>query len=82
MATDPERVRLLVVADWGVGFQLTAMPPLPDVDPGEAYVTEFTPQRPVTFCEILVEGVALVQISVDGPAPHPSRRALYLESTR
>ena len=55
---------MLVVADWDVGFQLTAHPPLPDVGPGEAYVTEFIPQRSVTFHEVLVEGFALVQISV------------------
>lgn len=66
-AADPERVRVLVVTDYDVGgFLLTAMPPppLPDVAPGETYVTESFPQRPVTFHEVLVEGFTLVQISV------------------
>lgn len=61
---DPERVRLLVVADWDVGFVLTAHTPLPDVAPGDAYVTEIFPQRSVTIREVLVEGFTLVQIAV------------------
>jgi hypothetical protein len=65
-ATD--RVRLLVVTDWDMGFVLTAHPPLPDVAPGESYVTEFVPQRPVTLREVLVEGFSLVQISIAGLA--------------
>ena len=55
---------MLIVTDWDVGFPLTSRPPLPNVDPGESYVTEFIPQRPVAFHEVLVEGFALVQISV------------------
>lgn len=55
---------MLVVVDWDVGFQLSSREPLPDVLPGESYVTEFIPQRPVAFYEVLVEGFALVQVSV------------------
>jgi hypothetical protein len=55
---------LLVVTDWDLGFQLTSRPPLPDIAPGESYVTEVIPQRPVTLREVLVEGFVLVQISV------------------
>lgn len=62
-ATDPERVRVLVVTDWDAGFALMARPPLPDVAPGDAYVTKFVPQGPVTFREILVVGFVLVQIT-------------------
>lgn len=62
-ASDPECVRVLVVSDWDAGFALTARPPLPDVAPGDAYVTEFVPQGPVTFREVLVEGFVLVQIT-------------------
>lgn len=63
-ATDPERVRMLVVTDWDAGFSLTATTPLPNIGPGEAYVTECFPQRPIVIQDVLVEGFALVQISV------------------
>lgn len=63
-ATDPERVRVFVVTDWDAGFALTARPPLPDVGPGDMYVAEFAPQRPITLLEILVEGFVLVQVVV------------------
>ena len=62
VTADP--VRVLVVTDWDVGFPLTTRPPLADVGPGESYVTEFIPQRSIAFYEVLVEGFALVQISV------------------
>ena len=63
MVADP--VRLLVVTDWDVGFPLTTrVRSLPDVAPGESYVTEVIPQRPVTIHEIMVEGFALVKISI------------------
>lgn len=69
VTADPDRVRVLAVVDWDVGFQLTAHAPLPDVRPGESYVTEFSPQRAVAFHEVLVEGFALVQISVGERTP-------------
>ncbi len=49
-----------------MGFPLTTRirPPLPDIAPGDSYVTEVIPQRPVTIREVLVEGFALVQISI------------------
>jgi hypothetical protein len=59
-----ESVRLLVVVDWDVGFPLTSRPrELPDVAPGDAYVTEVFPQRAVAIHEVLTEGFALVKIS-------------------
>lgn len=76
VAADPERVRVLVVADWDVGFQLTAREPLPDVLPGESYVTDFVPQRPVAFYEVVVEGFDLVQISVEGRTSTATREDL------
>lgn len=62
--SEPELVRLLIVMDWDAGFQLTARSALPDVEPGDAYVTECKPQRTVVVREVIVEGFALVQISV------------------
>lgn len=58
-------VRLLVVTDWDVGFPLTTrVRSLPDIAPGDSYVTEVIPQRPVSLREIIVEGFALVKISI------------------
>ena len=88
VAADP--VRLLVVTDWDVGFPLTTRAgSLPDIAPGDSYVTEVIPQRPVFLREIVVEGFALVTISIgertiaatveDLPAVagHALRRRLY-----
>lgn len=61
-ATD--RVRLLIVTDWDAGFALGPRPPLLDAAPGDSYVTEIVTASTVTICEVLVEGFALVQISV------------------
>lgn len=57
-------MRALIVTNWDLGFPLTSRPPIPDVAPGEAYVTEVIPQSPITIREVIVEGFALVQISV------------------
>lgn len=63
VVADP--VRLLVVTDWDVGFPLTTrVKSLPDIAPGDSYVTEVIPQRPVTLREIVVESFALVKISI------------------
>lgn len=59
----PTPVSLLVVTDWNAGLPLATRPPLPDVEPGEAYVTEYEPQRLVVITEVLVEGFTLAQIS-------------------
>lgn len=61
-ATD--RVRLLIVTDWDTGFALGPRPPLLDAAPGDSYVTEIVAANAVTICEVLVEGFALVKISV------------------
>lgn len=62
--SEPEPVRLLIVMDWDAGFQLTARSALPDVEPGDEYVTECKPQRTVVVREVIVEGFSLVEISV------------------
>lgn len=67
---------MLVVADCDVGFQLTAHEPLPDVAPGESYVTDFMPQRLVAFYEVVVEGFDLVQVSVGGRTSTATREDL------
>jgi hypothetical protein len=65
-------VRLFIVTDWDAGFQLTAHPPLPDVAPGETYVTECKPQRPVAIYEALVDGFSIVTISAGSTAAQPT----------
>ena len=64
-AGDPLRVRLYVVSDYDVGFQLTNSPPLPLVEPGESYVTECSPQGAISFDEISIEMFSLVKISIE-----------------
>lgn len=59
-----DRVRLLVVTDWDAGSSLEARPPVLDAAPGDSYVTEVVAASAVTIYEVIVEGFALVQISV------------------
>ena len=62
-AGDPPRlVRLLVTADAGAGFQLTAAPPLADVAPGETYVTECWPQWAVAIGHVRVRHFKLERL--------------------
>lgn len=59
----PRPVRLVILTDWDVGFQLTprADPP-PNVSPGGECVVDCVPQESVLIQEILVRDFALVQV--------------------
>lgn len=57
--------KMLIVTDYDVGFQLMpTLEPLPEVAPGDTYVTECKPQQAIKIQEVVTEPFAIVQIAV------------------